>query len=252
MCQLFVRTLLATSLLLLAACTRDVAVSTVLEDPGGLRRGDKVYLAAREVGSVESIGVAEQTPGFTVELALYPEHAELVQSNAVAHVPLKSPPSVVLINPTETAEPVAPGGHLRGLSPLGAAVWQAHDAAAAASDFIDLFAQELDGYFESEDWARTRAQIDAEIAQLAADSREAAHRVAEELRLLLESIREDARDGANALGEEVAAIEERIARLEVEGHEALVASLRRLLDQIEAMAPSDGKPSDGKDAKEAG
>ena len=118
--------------------------------------------------------------------------------------------------------------------------------------YESLFALELDGYFESEDWARTRDQIDAEIAQLAADSREAAHRVAEELRLLLESIREDARDGAHALEEEVAAIEQRIARLEVEGHEALVTSLRRLLDQIEAMAPSDGKPSDGKDAKEAG
>ena len=122
MCQLFVRNLLATSLLLLTACTYDVPVSTVLEDTGGLRPGDKVYLATREVGTVESIGAAARTPGSTVELALYPEHAELVQSNAVAYVPLKSPPSVVLINPTETAAPVAPGGRLRGLSPLEAAV----------------------------------------------------------------------------------------------------------------------------------
>jgi len=252
MCQLFVRNLLATSLVLLSACTQDVAVSTVLEDTGGLRPGDKVYLAAREVGSVERIGVAEQTTGFTVELALYPEHAELVQSNAVAHVPLKSPPSVVLINPTEPAARVAPGGRLRGLSPLEAAVWQAHDAAVAASDFIDQFAREIDRYFEGDDWARTRAQIDAELAELAADSREAADRVVEELRLLLESIREDARAGAHALEAEVAAIEQHIARLEAEGHEELVTSLRRLLDQIEAMAPSDQKPSDGADAQEAG
>lgn len=243
MCQLFVRNLLVPVLLLLSACTREVAVSTVLDDTGGLRPGDKVYLAAREVGSVESIGVTELTPGFTVELALYPEHAELVQSNAVAYVPLKSPPSVVLINPTETAAPVAPGAHLKGLSPLGAVVWQAHDAAVAASDFIDQFAREVDGYFESEDWSRTRAQIDAEIAELAADSRDAAYRVVEELRLLFESIRDDASEGAVALKKDVAAIEEHIARLEAEGHNELAASLRRLLDRIKAMAASDGEPS---------
>jgi len=60
----FVYQLLLVWLLLLSACSRDVMVSTVLQDTGGLRPGDKVYLASREVGSVERIRVTEQTPGF--------------------------------------------------------------------------------------------------------------------------------------------------------------------------------------------
>lgn len=232
--------LLVTAMLLLSGCSRDVAVSTVLEDTGGLRPGDKVYLAAREVGSVESVQVTEQTPGLTVELALYPEHAELVQSNAVAYVPLKSPPSVVLINPAEPAPPVAPGGRLKGLSPLEAVVWQAHDAAVSASEAIDQFAREIDRYFESEDWARTRAQIDAELEALAADSRDAADRVVEELRALIDSITEGPAKSRDERDADVAAIERHIASLEADGHKELAASLRRLLDRIEAMAPPDG------------
>lgn len=229
--------------LLLSACTRDVRISTVVDDAEGLRPGDKVYLADREVGSVKSIALAEQTPGVTIELGLYPEHAELVQANAVAYVPLKSPPSVVLLNPSEPAAPVAPGAHLKGLSPLGAVVWQANDAAAAASDLIDQFTRQMEDYFDSEDWARTRAQIDAEIAGLAEDSRDAAERIVEEFRQLLESISEDAPRRTETLDEDVAAIEREIDRLDEEGHKDLAASLRRLLEQIEALAPPEPRTS---------
>jgi hypothetical protein len=244
MCRLLVRSLLPATLLLLSACAREVPVSTVFTDAGGLRPGDKVYLAAREVGSVQRIAATEEIPGYTVEIALYPNHAELVQANAVAYVPLKSPPTVVLVNPTEPAAPVAPGARLRGLTPLEAAVWQAHDAALAASAFIDQLARDIDRYFDSDDWARTRAEIDAEIAKLAADSRTAAERVVEELRLLFESIRDGAPAAGDTLEAEVAAIEAHIARLEAQGHEELVASLRRLLDRLEAMAASEDANSD--------
>lgn len=235
--QLFVPHLLVAWAVLLSACTRDVSVSTVLEDTGGLRPGDRVYLASREVGSVDTIQMTGPAPGFTVEFGLYPEHAELIQANAVAYVPLESPPKLVLLNPTEKAAPVAPGGRLKGLSPLEAVIWQATDAAAAASDFMEQFAREVESYFESEDWAEARAQIDAEIAELADDSRATAERIVLELQRLIESIKEDAADGARALKEDTSAIEGDIARLEAEGHEQLAAALRRLFGQLEAMDP---------------
>jgi len=223
--------------LLLSACTRDVGISTVVDDAEGLRPGDKVYLAAREVGTVTSVATSEQTPGVTIELGLYPEHAELVQSNAVAYVPLKSPPSVVLLNPAEAAPPVEPGAHLKGLSPLGAVVWQANDAAAAATALVDQFTRQMEDYFESDDWARTRANIDAEIAGLAEDSKHAADRVVEELQQLLEGISEAAPRRAETLDEDTAAIEREIDRLDAEGHHDLAASRRRLLKQVEAWTP---------------
>jgi hypothetical protein len=247
----FVYQLLLVWLLLLSACSRDVMVSTVLQDTGGLRPGDKVYLASREVGSVERIRVTEQTPGFTVEFALYPEHAELVQANAVAYLPLKSPPMLMLLNSYERMAPVAPGGRLKGLSPLEAAIWQANDAAVAASDFLEQLGQQVDGYFQSEDWAKTRAQIDAGISKLAADSEATAERIAEDLRLLIESLAENAATGTQALEESATEIEAEIARLEAEGREELANSLRRLLRQIEALEPSEREPATRREALDA-
>ena len=188
MCKSLIRHLILVCLILLSACARDLTVSTVLDDTGGLRPGDKVYLASAEVGAVDRIEVTEMGPGFTVDFHLYPEHAGLVQSNAVAHVPLKSPPTLVLLNPTDPAPAVAPGGRLKGLSPLGVAIWQANEAAAAASDVMEEFAQEIDDYLESEEYSRTRDEIDAEVSRLVAESKAAAERIAEEFRLLAESL----------------------------------------------------------------
>ena len=117
---------------------------------------------------------------------------------------------------------MAPGGRLKGLSPLEAAIWQAGDAATAASDFLELLRQKVDGYIQSEDWALTGAQIDAEISELATNSEATAERIVEEVRLLIESLTEDA----------AAEIEAEIARLEAEGREELATSLRRLLKQF--------------------
>jgi hypothetical protein len=225
------------ALLALSACSRDLAISTVLEESGGLRAGDKVYLEAREVGSVASVAQSEGAPGVVVSIGLYPEHAELVQSNAVAYVPLQSPPSVTLVNPLVPAAPVAAGAHLKGLSPLQAALWQVGETATAASAFLDGFARDVDRYFESERWAETQVQIDSAIAELAEESTEAAERIVGELEALFEATREEAAAGAQALEDETAAVEAEIRRLQAEGHAELAASLRRLLAQLEALAP---------------
>lgn len=226
-------------LFLLAGCSRSIAVSTVLEDTGGLRNGDKVYLDAREVGSVGGIEAAAQTPGFTIAVDLYPEHAELVQENAVAYVPLESPPRLVLVNPSQTAAPVTAGGRLKGLSPLELTIWQVSDAASRASSLMEAFALKIDEYFESEEWAETSAQIDEEMAELAASSRASAERVAEELQQLLESLTETAADSANELGDELERIEQDIDELQAEGHDELANSLRRLLERLQSMAQPD-------------
>jgi hypothetical protein len=228
---------LALVLLLLAGCSRGVPVSTVLEETGGLRAGDKVYLDAREVGSIDGIEAAEQTPGYAIEVSLYPEHAVLVQEDAVAYVPLESPPMLVLVNPSETAPPVAPGGRLRGLSALELTIWQVSDAASQASSLMEALALRIDDYFESEEWQQARAQLDTEVSELAESSRATAERVGEELAQLIESLTETAAEHADELGEEMARIEKEIRRLEAEGHEELAESLRRLLERVEEMAP---------------
>ncbi len=102
------------AMLPLSGCSRDIAVSTVLEETSGLRSGDRVYLDAREVGSIDRIDADGQAPGSIIEFNLYPEHAELVQENAVAYIPLESPPRLVLVNPTEAAAAVVPGGAPEG------------------------------------------------------------------------------------------------------------------------------------------
>jgi ABC-type transporter Mla subunit MlaD len=218
-------------------------VSTVLDDSGGLRPGDRVYLDSREVGSVTGVTAAAKTPGFTIEFGLYPEHAELVQANAIAYIPLKSPPMVVLENPVEEADPVAPNGRLRGLSPMEAAVWQANEAADSASEFMAAFARKIDRYFESEDWQETRAEIDAGMEELATESRTAADRIADAFRELVDTLNEAAARGSATLEDEVAGIEHDIAKLKADGHEELAASLQRLLDRIESMAPPE-EPED--------
>lgn len=240
--QPFFRSLLLAGLLLISACSGDIDVSAVFDDTGGLQPGDKVLLAKREVGAVKAIEVVEQAPGFVVELGLYPEHAELIQSNAVAYVPLSSPPTVVLINPTEAATPIAPGGRLRGLSPLEAAMWRANDTAGAVAAVIDQFGRQIDAYFESKDWEQTSAQIEAEIAELASQSSEAAETVVDELERLSASIRDGAAGRAQSLDEELDAIDREVDRLEAEGHKELVSALRRMLGRIEAMTPANAAP----------
>jgi len=234
--QTFLSCLLLLTPLLLPGCSRDVMVSTVLEDSAGLRPGDKVYLESGEVGFVDSIEVTEQTPGFTIDIGLYPQHAELIQEDAVAYVPPEGPPMLRLLNPSEPAAPVAPGDRLKGLTPLELAIWQVSDAAGRASSLVEALALRIDHYFDSEDWEQTRAEIDDEISGLATSSRTTAERVAEELQALVESLTEQAADSASELSEEVARIEAEIARLQAEGHEELADSLRRLLDSIEDMA----------------
>ncbi len=227
------------ALLLLSGCSRDIAVSTVLEDTAGLRPGDKVYLDAREVGAVESIEVAGQTPGFKIGVNLDPAHAKLVQQDAVAYVPPESPPMLVLLNPSEVAPPVVPGDRIKGLTPLELAIWQVSDVVGQASSLMEALALRIDSYFESEYWTQTRAEIDEEFSDLAADSRATAERVAEKLERLIESMAEATTDNTSRLGEEVADIEAQIARLEKEGHEEVAESLRHLLERIEAMARPD-------------
>ena len=225
-----------TLLLLLTGCSRSVSVSTVLEETGGLRAGDKVYLEAREVGVIDGIEAAGQTPGFALAISLYPEHAELVQEDAVAYVPPEGPPMLVLVNPAETAPSVAAGGRLKGLSPLELTIWQVSDAAAQASSLMEALALRIDDYFESEEWQQARVQLDKEMSELAASSRATAERVVEELEQLIKSLTETAADRAEEVSEEMVRIEEEIRRLEAEGHEELAASLRRLLERLEQMA----------------
>jgi ABC-type transporter Mla subunit MlaD len=231
----FFSCLLLVVLFLLSGCSRDVMVSTVLEDTAGLRPGDRVYLDSGEVGVVDSIEATEQTPGFTVDFGLYPQNAELIQKNAVAYVPPEGPPMLVLLNPSEPAAPVAPGGRLKGLSPLELAIWQVSDAAGRASSLMEALALRIDNYFESEEWEKARADIDDEISGLAASSRATAEHVAEELQVLIESLTETVAGSANELSEELTRIEEEIATLEMQGHEELAGSLRGLLERIEMM-----------------
>jgi hypothetical protein len=235
--HLTIRLFLLSSVIVLSACAREVPISTVLEDSGGLRPGDRVYLDSREVGSVSAVVVTEETPGFTVEFGLYPEHAELVQANAIAYVPLRSPPMIVLENPAEKADAVAAGAHLKGLSPMEAAMWQANDAANSASEFMAAFAEKIESYFESEDWQETRAEIDAGMDELASESRTAADRIADAFRELVDTLNEAAARGSATREDEVAAIEQDIAKLKADGHEDLATSLERLLERIESMTP---------------
>jgi ABC-type transporter Mla subunit MlaD len=235
---------LALALLLLAGCSRDVPVSTVLEETGGLRAGDKVYLDGREVGSIDSIETAGQTPGVAIDISLYPEHAVLVQEDAVAYVPLESPPMLRLVNPAKTAPPVAPGGRLKGLSALELTIWQVSDAAGQASSLMEALALRIDDYFESEEWRQARAQLDTEMSELAASSKATAERVAEELAQLIESLTEAAADRADEVGEEITRIKKEIRRLEAEGHEELAESLRRLLERVEEMAQPEPEPQE--------
>jgi ABC-type transporter Mla subunit MlaD len=254
----FIRHLPLILLCLLSACSRDVTVSTVLAETGGIRPGDVVYLESLAVGVVDSIQVAEQTPGFTVGISLSPEHAELIRKNAVAYVPLTSPPRLKLLNPTEVAPAVLPGDRLKGLSPLEVAVWQAGDAATAAGELAESFARQIDAYFESEEWERARAQFELQIEALAAESHGAAERSFEALEELMASIAGAAAESADRLNEDVSAIEESIAELEAHGQEKLAASLRRLLEQIEKVpesgtmtpeADSEGDPKSVQDAQ---
>ena len=86
---------------------------------------------------------------------------------------------------------------------------------------------------------------EAEIAELAEESRAATDRIVDELESLFRSIQEEAGEAARTMEDEIAAIEEHIAELEAEGHEDLAAALRRLLERIEGMAPSEsGRPND--------
>ena len=234
----------AVLLLLLSGCSRDIGVSTVLEDTAGLRVGDKVFLDAREVGRVDRIEPAGQTPGFVVEFGLYEEHAELVQENAVTYVPLESPPRLVLVNPAEPALAVTAGGRLKGLSPLDLVIWQIQDAAGHASSLMEELALSIDSYLESEEWRETRADIDREISSIADRSRTAAERVAGELQALVESLAKTAENRAGELGEELSRIESEIDRLEAEGYEELAAALHRMHKQVEALAEKDAGRKD--------
>ncbi len=232
----FLDGLILVALLLLSGCSRDVTLSTVLEAPEGLRPGDGVYLETREVGSVDEVEVAEQVPGYVIEFSLEPALAPLVQNNAVAYVPVEGPPMLVILNPSETAEPVASGGRLKGLTPLELAIWQVSDAVGRASSLMDVMTDRIESYFESEDWHQTRADIDEEIAGLAASSRSTAERVVTELEGLIESATETAADTSNELGGDIARIEKEIDRLAAEGHSELADSLRRLLERIDALS----------------
>lgn len=229
--------LLMAAVLLLSACSRDVVISTELPVGANLRPGDTVVLDERELGTVSAIEVTPESNGMTVEISLHPEYAELVQSNAVAFASLEGPPALVLANPSETAAAVASGTRLRGLSAFEAAIWSAGNAAEVFSGIIDQFGQSIINYLESDEWAQTQSEIDAEIAKLAADSQRAAESVAEELKDLFDSINDRAAENAQLLADELTTIKEEIERLEAEGHEQLVAALRRLLEQIEALTP---------------
>ena len=234
--RILLRCLALVPLLLLSACSRDITVTTVLEDPDGLLPGDKVYLDSREVGSIDGIEIAELTPGFMIEIGLNPAPAVLVQKNAVAYVPPEGPPRLVIVNPTETAEPVGSGDRLKGLTPLELAFWQVSDVAGWVSSLMETLAVRIDSYFASEDWQQTRAEIDEEIADLAESSSATAERVAEELQALVESMTETAAGSASELNADIARIEADIVRLEIQGHEELASLLHRLLEQIETMA----------------
>jgi hypothetical protein len=233
-----------TSCVLLCACSRSITVSTVLEDTGGLRPGDKVLLAGREVGEVDAIEADPSVTGFVLSLGLFPEHAELVRANAVAYVPLDGPPRVELVNPAVPGEPVAAGGRLKGLSPFEFAMWRAGDAVDSASDLISGLGRQIEGYFDSEDWARTRAEIDREVADLSERSGRAAESISAELGRLVESLRESARNHDGSLDDEVADIQREIDQLDAEGHPELAAAVRRLLEKIESMAPPEDRKGD--------
>ena len=237
--QIYAHSVLLTTVLLLSACSRDVVVSTDLPDSGDLRPGDGVFLAERRLGTVRAIKATDQPPRAAVEIGLAPEHAALVQSNAVAYLALEGPPSLVLMNPTAAANPVAPGDRLRGLTPLEATIWRAGTAAEAVSGIVDQVSSKIVDYLQSDEWAQTQAEIDAEIARLASDSRQAAQSVVDELQALFDTINDRAADGAQKLADELTAIEAEINRLEAEGHDRLADALRRLRERIEALGPAE-------------
>ncbi|MEM1436847.1 MAG: MlaD family protein [Pseudomonadota bacterium] len=234
--QSIIRSLLLAILLLQTACSRDLSVSTVLPASSSLRPGDKVYLADQEVGTVRAIEVSEATSGIAVTIDIEAEQAQRVQSNAVAYTALEGQPALVLSNPSEPADPVAPGGRLRGLSPLEAALWRGGDAAQIVAGIVDQFGRKVADYLKGEEWTQAQAEVEAEIAGLADDSRQAAETVLDTVGALFDTVGDRAAEGANLLADELASIRTEIERLEVEGHEQLATALRRLLERLEKIA----------------
>jgi ABC-type transporter Mla subunit MlaD len=223
---------------MLEGCSRDPTLTARLPIGGDLQQGDSVLMSARQLGTVTRITRNETSPGITVEFSLDAELADRVQSNAFAFLALDGAPALVLANPAEESPPVVSGDQLSGLSPMDAAIWHAGQAAGVFSDMVDQFSQGVVDYLESDHWAQTQAEIETEIAELAAESQQAAEAVVEDLTILFDRLNDEAADSAEQLDDELQAIEGAIEQLRAEGHEQLSTALSRLLEQLKGLEAS--------------
>ncbi len=229
------RALFLITVLMLEGCSRDLTATARLPVGGDLQQGDSVLMSGRQLGTVSKITRNEASPGITVEFSLDAEVADRVQSNAFAFLALDGAPALALANPAEEAPPIASGDQLSGLSTMDAAIWHAGQAAGVFSGMVDQFSQGVVDYLESDHWAQTQAEIESEIAELAADSQQAAEAVVEDLTTLFDTINDQAADSAEQLDDELQAIEGAIEQLRTEGHEQLSTALSKLLEQLKGL-----------------
>ena len=223
-------TIIAVSLL--SACfDSTVDVTARFSEGGNLQTGTSVSFNGVIIGELSEIRIEDGS--VMADLSLDADAAKSVQSNAVAVINEESS-RIDISNPSVSADAVADGAHIEGLSTaMERANWQVGSTVEAVSKAMAQAAKSMNDYFASAQWQQSRKQMESLMDSIEKEASAASKQIQEDYREFLDAIESDAKSAVNSAEKSLRKLQDHLQELQQQGEQQASKFLQQLLDHLQ-------------------
>ncbi len=220
----------------LAACARSLDLVVFFTAAPGLHKGDAVMLNGEQIGKVAKLETVNQRT--KVLLALDPDKATSLRSNAAAMLVTQDATHVVEIyNSTTGSSPVDPGHELLTIdSSLELLAWRAGETLDQTNKQVGEALSSLQAYFSSPEWEQRKQGLQEDLAGLEQAVGRSSDEARRELEALLGSLEDKSQETAKQLEQQYQALKDDLSELgndlAKQGQEDLLPALEKILSTV--------------------
>jgi ABC-type transporter Mla subunit MlaD len=217
----------------LAACSRSLDVVVSFTAAPGLHKGDAVMLDGEQIGKIAKLAHIDQRT--KVVLALDPDKAKTLRSNAAAMVVTQDSTHVVEIyNSSTGSSPLVSGHELLAIdSSLEFLAWRAGETLDQTNKQVGEALSSLQDYLSGPEWEQQKKELQEDLTELEQAVGRSSDQARRELESLLDSLENKSKQTAEQLEQQYRALKDDLSELgrdlARQGQENLLPALEEIL-----------------------
>ncbi len=223
---------------LVTACGREPQLSVLFETDPTVAKGNDVVYDGVVIGKVAKTSV--ENGGARVHLAVSDERIEVLHNGSAAIMTTRGGSPAVEIYDRGGGDALSDGDELVALNnSLEYLAWQAGKTVDTAHGSLNEMTEALRNYFNGEEWARQREEVEDSLEQLGVDAEQAMGQMQDDYDALIEELEaktEESRVLAQKHYDELSAnVQKQLEVLMKNGKEAVAEPLQRLSESLESL-----------------